>query len=658
MQASPRWFGSRTISGLISVESSSPSHTLRGDRTGLANLDERTKLHGDPIVARDTMTSPSHPRILDDPNLRRLFGMVLGHRRVLAVALLATTITAATEPLMAKLTGVLTDRALFERSADAIWLPLVFVGLFVVRGLASFASSYLLNRISQAVLMELRLTMFERMLRWPSPTYETMPSSVVISKFVNEATNALNLAAEVLSTAVRDTLIVVGLLAMLIYYNWQLTLVTLVVAPVIALTLRAFSRRLRRLNVENQAMLGEMTRAVQEAHEGRRVVKIYDGYLYEIERFRHINAKLRGFAMRMQVAWSAATPVTQIAGAIGVAVVMMIALWQVRATQASPGDFVTFLAAALLLLPALRHLAALNGPLARMAAGAESVFGMMDLRQEVETGTIEIEHAQGHVEFRSVTFRYPEASANALTDFSLTVQPGEMIALVGPSGAGKTTVINLIPRFIEITAGEILLDRVPVRDLKRDNLRRQISLVSQDVVLFDDTIAANIAYGGQRGAPPERIRDAAEAAYLLPFIESLPQGFDTRIGEGAVKLSGGQRQRLSIARALLKDAPILLLDEATSALDSDSERYIQASLERLMQSRTTFVVAHRLSTIERAHRIVVLEHGRLVEVGTHRDLLARGGLYAHLYAIQFADPTSEASPGAAPALASSMEPRA
>jgi subfamily B ATP-binding cassette protein MsbA len=292
-----------------------------------------------------------------------------------------------------------------------------------------------------------------------------------------------------------------------------------------------------------------------------------------------------------------------------------------------------------------------------MAAGAESVFSMMDLPQEEESGSIDIGRAVGRVDFHGVTFRYPEAGADALTDFSLTVAPGEMIALVGPSGAGKTTVINLIPRFIEATAGRIELDGVPIRDLTRDSLRRQVALVSQDVVLFDDTIAANIAYGGQRGVPFERVRAAAEAANLLPFIESLPEGFETRIGEGAVKLSGGQRQRLSIARALLKDAPILLLDEATSALDSESERYIQASLERLMQGRTTFVVAHRLSTIERAHRIVVLEHGRLVEVGTHRDLLARGGLYAHLHAIQFADPSSGPSPAAVPALESSMEPR-
>lgn len=584
------------------------------------------------------MTSPSQsqPRLLDDPNLRRLFGMVLGHRKVLALALLATAVAAATDPILAKLTGVLTDRALLaENIRNVIWLPLMFVGVFIVRGIASFASSYLLNRISQSVLMNLRMTMFERMVRWPTATFEDLPSGVVISKFVNEATNALNLAAEVLNTAVRDTLVVIGLLLMLVYYNWQLTLVTLVLAPVIAFTLRLFSRRLRRLNVENQIMLGEMTRAVQEAHEGRAVVKIYDGEGYENERFRHINAKLRGFAMRMQVAWSAATPITQILGALGVAIVMMIALWQVRETQASAGDFVTFLAAALLLLPALRHLASLNGPLARMAAGAQSVFAMMDLRPEQETGVRTIEQASGAVEFRHLSFHYPGAAANALVDVNLLVEPGEMIALVGPSGAGKTTLINLIPRFLNPTAGEIVLDGVPIEDLTLASLRRQIALVSQDVVLFDDTVAANIAYGGQRDAPIERVRAAAEAAFLLPFIESLPNGFDTPIGESAVKLSGGQRQRISIARALLKDAPILLLDEATSSLDSESERYIQASLERLMQGRTTFVVAHRLSTIERANRIVVLEHGRIVEVGSHRQLLARGGLYAHLYEIQF-----------------------
>lgn len=590
--------------------------------------------------------APQSPRLLDDPNLRRLFGMVLSHRKPLVVALLATAVAAATDPLLAKLTGVLTDRALLvDDFRTVMWFPLAFVGLFAVRGMANFAGSYLLNRISQSILMDLRMTMFERMLRWPSATFEQMPSSVVISKFVNEATNALNLAAEVLSTAVRDTLIVLGLLLMLVYYNWQLTLVTLLIAPGIALTLRSFSKRLRRLNVENQTMLGEMTRAIQEAHEGRRVVKIYHGEDYENERFRHINARLRGFAMRMQVAWSAATPITQVVGATGVAILMMVALWQARGTQASPGDFVTFLTAALLLLPALRRLSALNGPLARMAAGAQSVFGMMDVPIEEETGSRTLARARGKVEFRHVSFRYPESTANALIDFNLSVAPGEMIALVGPSGSGKTTLINLIPRFISPTDGEIALDGNPIHELTLASLRQQIALVSQDVVLFDDTVTANIAYGAQRDATKEQIRTAAEAAFLLPLIESLPQGFDTPIGESAVRLSGGQRQRISIARALLKDAPILLLDEATSSLDSESERYIQTSLERLMHGRTTFVVAHRLSTIERADRIAVLEHGRLIEIGGHRQLLARGGLYAHLYEIQFAthspEPTTE-----------------
>jgi len=586
--------------------------------------------------------SSTHPRLLDDPNLRRLLRMVLSHRRMLIFGLMATSVSAVTEPMLARLTGVLTDQALFQKDlATLLWMPAVFVGLFVVRGLSVFCGSYLLNRVSQSVLVELRMAMFDRMLAWPSTTFENTPSGIVISKFVNEASNALNLAAEVISSAARDSLIVVGLLAMLFYYNWQLTLLTMIVAPPIGLALRAFSRRLRRLNVENQAMLGEMTRAVQEAHEGQRLVKVYEGGEYERGRFRHINEKLRGFAMRMQIAWSASTPISQVLGSIGVAIVMTVALWQAKtAPQASPGEFVTFLAAALLLLPALRHLSSLNGPLARMAAAAESVFRMIDTPAEQETGTRDIGRASGAVEFRHVSFRYPGAEDNALTDFSLSVMPGEMIAFVGPSGAGKSTAINLLPRFIQPDAGQILIDGIALPELTLASLRRQIALVSQDVVLFDDSIAANIAYGAQRSASMERIREAAEAAYLLSFIESLPRGFDTPIGENAVKLSGGQRQRLSIARALLKDAPILLLDEATSALDSESERYIQSSLQRLMKGRTTFVVAHRLSTIERADRIVVLDHGRVVELGSHRELIVRGGLYARLHGIQFASTDS------------------
>ena len=582
------------------------------------------------------MAAPD-PRLLNDPNLRRLLRMVLSHRRLLVFGLIATGISAATEPLIARLAGVLTDQALFQKEFSAvIWMPIAFVGLFVVRGLSIFGGSYLLNRVSQGVLVDLRMSMFDRMLHWPTTTFENTPSGVVISKFVNEATNALNLAAEVMSTAVRDSLIVIGLLLMLFYYNWQLTLLTMIVAPPIGLALRAFSRRLRRLNLENQAMLGDMTRAIQEAHEGQRVVKVYEGAEYENSRFRQINDKLRGFAMRMQVAWSAATPIAQVLGAIGVAIVMTVALWQAQNTKASPGEFVTFLAAALLLLPALRHLSSLNGPLARMAAASESVFKMIDTAPEDDPGTREIGRARGEVEFRGVSFRYSGADADALTDFDLSVRAGEMIAFVGPSGAGKTTAVHLVPRFIRPTAGEVRLDGVPLEQLSLASLRRQVALVSQDVVLFDDSIAANIAYGAQRGASIERIREAADAAYLLSFIESLPQGFETRIGENAVKLSGGQRQRLSIARALLKDAPILLLDEATSSLDSESERYIQASLQRLMKGRTTFVVAHRLSTIERADRIVVLERGRVVEIGSHSDLIGRGGLYARLHGIQFA----------------------
>jgi subfamily B ATP-binding cassette protein MsbA len=589
-------------------------------------------------------TPTAHPPFYRDPVFRRLLRKVLAFRGVLAVAVLAMVVSAATEYAIARLTGQFVDRGIVERDASAgLWLPLAFVGVFVVRGLAAFASTFLLNRVSQAVLVDLRCAMFARLLDWPQKSFEDTPSGFVVSKFVNEASNALNLAAEVMTTAVRDSLTVVVLLGVLLYYNWQLTLVTLVVAPLIAAALRAFSSRLRRLSLENQAMLGELTRAVQEAHEGSRVIKVYGGQEQERRRFDRINQKLRRFALKMQVAWSAATPVTQVIAAIGLAFVFGVALWQARTQQLSAGDFVTFLTAALMLLAPLRHLAGLNGPMARMLAAGESVFGLIDSAPERETGTREVERVSGAVHLRDVGFAYPGTTQPALAGVSLDVRAGELVALVGPSGAGKTTLIGLIARFMEPTSGSIELDGVPITDLTRASLRRQIALVSQDVVLFDDTIAANIAFGAARGASMEAIRGAAEAAYLLPFIESLPAGFDTPVGESAVKLSGGQRQRLSIARALLKDAPILLLDEATAALDSESERYIQQSLDRLMRGRTTFVVAHRLSTIERADRIVVLEGGRIVEVGSHRELLARRGLYSHLHSIQYARKEEEVS---------------
>ncbi len=573
-----------------------------------------------------------------DPYVSRLMGYLPPYTKKIVWAIVFMVIGSSSSSLIAVLLGKLTDMGFYEHNPVIVWwTPIGLIGITLLHSGTQYLSNYILLKVSQDVLITIRSQMFRQMINWSSQTYQRYLSGKIVSKFVNEASGALGSAAELLTVMIRDSLQIVALTAILIYHNWLLTVVTLVISPFLFLILKWISKTVKRLALGSQNTMGEMSVAIQEAYEGQRVVKVYDAYEYEKSRFGSINEKLARLSVRMRAVKTAGTPLTQLVTMMGVSVVVVFALLQAQRGMLSMGEFTTYLSAMLLLMQPIRHLSSLNGTVATMSAASESVFKMIDEAPEVDTGTKTIERASGAVSFRNVTHVYDGSTTPALENFSLEVNPGETIALVGASGSGKTTLINLIPRFWDMTSGDILIDGISQKDLTLKSLRAQIALVSQDVILFDDTIAANIAYGCREKVTDEDIRRAAEAAYLLPFIESLPDGFNTRVGEGGAKLSGGQRQRVSIARALLKNAPILLLDEATSALDTESEKFIQASLDKLMQGRTSFVVAHRLSTIENAHRIVVMQNGHIVEVGTHAELMAKGGVYANLHNIQFSE---------------------
>ncbi|WP_460844099.1 lipid A export permease/ATP-binding protein MsbA [Noviherbaspirillum agri] len=566
---------------------------------------------------------------------KRLFSMLSPYKGRLGLALVGMMLTAATEPMLAAMMKALLDKGFSTDRSFSLWLvPAAMIGIFVLRGISTYLTAYMMAWVSTRMMNDIRQQTFDRLLDVPLNFYSHTSVGKVINAMTSEAQQIIDMIRNVLSAMIRDTLTVLGLLGYLLYLNWRLTLIALILLPVIAAIVRTTGKRLRKLTHSYLDINAEMTQVIEETTRAQQVIKIFGGYRYEKQRFAQRAARLRGYSMRIVSTFAATAPLTQVISACALSVVIVIALVQAGQNETSVGGFVSFITAMLMLLTPLKHLAEVNGPLQRGMAAADSVFAIIDSRPERKNGNALTGRAAGRLDFVDVNFSYPGQSQLALSHVTLTVMPGETVAFVGMSGGGKSTLVSLVPEFYVPTSGEIRLDGQPIGEIALDSLRKQIAMVSQNVVLFDDTVAANIAYGD---ATPdrERIEAAAKAAHLSEVIAALPQGLDTMIGDNGNRLSGGQRQRLAIARAIYKDAPILILDEATSALDTESERAVQAALDELMQGRTTLVIAHRLSTIERADRIIVLVGGRIVEVGTHVELLGNNNVYSNLYHLQF-----------------------
>lgn len=570
---------------------------------------------------------------------RRVYGRLGPYWKAVALAVALVTVAAATQPTLAVIMKPLLDNGFSGQHPSYVWsIPLAVVGLIFLRGIASYLSSYLFAWVANNMLLGLRRDMFARLLGLSDADFKRGESGRLLNRFTVDAGNVTSLATDVITVLIRETLVVIALVAVLLYMSWQLTLIVLVMLPVSALIAQFFIKRLRRINREMISMNAELTRVVRESIDGQRVIKLFDGYEHNTKRFQYVNGRLRRFAMRAAIADAALSPLAQFTVALSVGTVIAVALYQANTQGLTVGSFAAFMAALGQIFDPIRRLTKVASSMQRMLIAAESVFTLIDQEPETETGTLSLpDPVRGRVEFDAVSHRFPDADKNTLTEVSLLAEPGQTIALVGRSGSGKTTLVNMLPRFIESSGGRITVDGIDVRDLSLRNLRANLSLVSQDVVLFEGSIAENVAYGALHDASPDEIRAALDAANLLDFVDGLPQGLDTQVGENASQLSGGQRQRLAIARALIKNAPVLILDEATSALDNESERQVQASLERLMDGRTTLVIAHRLSTVQKADRILVLDDGRVVEQGTHQELLERKGIYASLYRMQFQD---------------------
>ncbi len=554
-------------------------------------------------------------------------------RTGLGVAMLASLVGAATEPMVPALLQPLLDKGFAGRGFPLWWVPLAFVTLFAVRGFAGFVAQYALSSAANRGVLELRRAMFSHLVRAEPSLFSRQSASQLTNTLVYEAQQGTQQLVSSILVLVKDSLTLVALLVYLLWLNWMLTLMVAVLFPAIAFVMRTLGKRLHRLSVAGQASTDELAYVVEENVLAWRIVRLHGAEEEQQNRLDGAADRLRRLSLKSTVAAATMTPLTQLLSAIVLSSVITLALWQSTSDGTTVGSFVAFITAMLMLVAPVKHLSDVMAPITRGLASLERGTQLIDEVPAESGGVHRTERARGLIEFVGVGLSYQADQAPALDDVHLRIEAGEIVALVGPSGAGKSSLVHLLPRFMEPSSGSLLLDGVPLRDWDLPGLRRQFALVSQDVVLFNDSIAANVALGDR--IDRVRVEDALRGAHLLDFVNGLPQGIDSLVGHNGNQLSGGQRQRVAIARALYKDAPILILDEATSALDTESERAVQAALDDLMRGRTTVVIAHRLSTIEHADRVVALENGRVAESGTHAELLARGGLYARLHAMQF-----------------------